>query len=74
MTVTFNTRMRTTATVVVYDLIGGVNVCNRETVGVGGDTGQSANLTNTSANSFVLYGTGTTRAGLACHYTASAEL
>jgi hypothetical protein len=74
MTVTFNTRMRTTATVTVYDLIGGSGVCNRETVGVSGDTGQSANLTQQSANSFVLYGTGTNRAGLACHYTASAEL
>ena len=74
MTVTFNTRMRTTPTITVYDLLGASGVCNRETVGTGGDAAQSASLTQTGANSFVLYGTGTNRAGLACHYTASAEL
>jgi hypothetical protein len=66
--------MRTTPTITVYDLNGTSGACNRETVGLGGDAGQSANVTQQGAKSFVLYGTGTNRAGLACHYTASAEL
>jgi hypothetical protein len=74
LTANFQTTMRNTPTITVYDLNGNSGFCNRETVGLGGDASQSANVTQQGSKSFVLYGTGTNRAGLACHYTASAEL
>ena len=74
MQITFNTTMRTNATVVTYDNNGNSGVCGRDTIGVGGDVNQPASLTQQSNKGFVLYGSGTNRAGLSCHYTASAEL